>query len=392
LIIGRFIKNSKIQTSSEINQNQVVGREKGKGEKGKGKRGEKKWEREVVNYIFHCYKTYKWELILGFMVSKKEKEKEDKAPELTDLPGIGPAALAKLENAGVFDMMSLAVMSPASLSDAAGVSTAVARKAILAARDILELGFSDGMEFAKKRSNIIHITTGSKNFDELLGGKGVESRAITEAFGAFGSGKTQLGLCLAVHAQLPKEQGGAEGKSVYIDTEGTFRPGRIKEIADGLGANHEMVLKNILVARAFNSDHQMLLLEKVGDLIKKGEPIKVVIIDSLTAHFRAEFAGRGQLADRQQKLNRYMHDLMKLAETHNLAVYVTNQVMANPAQLFGDPTTAIGGNIVGHASTYRLYLRRAKQGSRVAKLIDSPNLPDGEAVYYVTQHGLRDKA
>jgi DNA repair protein RadA len=224
-----------------------------------------------------------------------------------------------------------------------------------------------------------------------LGGKGVESRAITEAFGAFGSGKTQLGLTLAVNVQLPVEQGGAGGKAVYIDTEGTFRPERIKQIAEGIDANPEMVLKNILVARAFNSDHQMLLLEKVNELIKSGEPIKLVIIDSLTAHFRAEFAGRGQLADRQQKLNRYMYDLMKLSESNNLAVFVTNQVMANPAQMFGDPTTAIGGNIVGHASTYRLYLRRAKQGSRVAKLIDSPNLPDGEAVYYVTTHGVRDK-
>jgi DNA repair protein RadA len=322
---------------------------------------------------------------------KSKKEKEDKEPELTDLPGIGPAAVAKMESAGIFDMMSLAVMSPASLSDAAGVSSAVARKAIVAARDMLQLGFSDGMEFAKRRANVTHITTGSENFDELLGGKGVESRAITEAFGAFGSGKTQLGLQLAVNVQLPEEQGGAEGKAVYIDTEGTFRPQRVAQFAEGIGANPEMVLKNILVARAFNSDHQMLLLEKVGEMIKAGEPIKLLIIDSLTAHFRAEFSGRGQLADRQQKLNRYMHDLMKLAETHNLAVYVTNQVMANPAQLFGDPTSPIGGNIVGHASTFRIYLRRAKQGSRVAKLIDSPNLPDGEAVYYVTTAGIRDK-
>jgi DNA repair protein RadA len=323
---------------------------------------------------------------------KKTKSKEDKPLELTDLPGIGPAAAAKLESAGIFDLMSLAVMSPASLSDAAGVSSAVARKAIQAARTMLDLGFSDGMEFAKKRANISYITTGSKTFDELLGGRGIPSKAITEAFGAYGSGKTQLGLTLAVNTQLPAEKGGAAGKSVYIDTEGTFRPGRIKQIAEGIGANPEMVLKNILVARAFNSDHQILLLEKVGEMIKNGEPIKLVIIDSLTAHFRAEYSGRGQLADRQQKLNRYMHDLMKLAETYNLAIYVTNQVMANPAQLFGDPTTAIGGNIVGHASTYRLYLRRAKQGSRVAKLIDSPDLPDGEAVYYVTDFGIRDKA
>jgi len=317
--------------------------------------------------------------------------KKDKEPELTDLPGIGPAVAAKLESAGVFDMMSLAVMSPASLSDAAGVSSAVARKAIQAARDLLDLGFTDGMEFAKKRENVHYITTGSKALNELLGGKGIESRAITEAFGAYGSGKTQLGLTLAVNAQLPIEQGGAAGKTVFIDTEGTFRPQRIKQIAEGLGANAEKVLKNILVARAFNSDHQILLLEKVTDMIKKGEPIKLMIVDSLTAHFRAEYSGRGQLADRQQKLNRYMHDLMKLAETNNLAIYVTNQVMANPAQLFGDPTTAIGGNIVGHASTYRMYLRRGKQGSRVSKLIDSPNLPDDECVYWVTDVGVTDE-
>jgi DNA repair protein RadA len=278
-----------------------------------------------------------------------KKIKQEKEPELTDLPGIGPAVAAKLESAGIFDLMSLAVMSPVALSDAAGVSSAVARKAIQAARNMLSLGFSDGMEFAKKRSSVFYITTGSKNLDELLGGRGLESRAITEAFGAFGSGKTQLSLALAVNCQLPVSQGGAGGKCVFIDTEGTFRPERIKQMAEGIGADSDKVLKNILVARAFNSDHQILLLEKISEMVKSGEPIKLMIVDSLTAHFRAEYSGRGQLADRQQKLNRYMHELMKLSETYNLAVYVTNQVMANPAQLFGDPTTAIGGNIVGHA-------------------------------------------
>lgn len=322
---------------------------------------------------------------------KKTKKKDEKELGLIDLPGIGPAVAAKLEGAGILDLMSLAVASPAVISDASGISPAVARKAIQAAREMLDLGFQDGLEYAQRRSNVSYITTGSKSFDELLGGRGVESRAITEAFGAYGSGKTQLGLTLAVRVQLPVEQGGANGKAVFIDTEGTFRPARIKQISDGLGANSEKVLKNIFVARAFNSDHQMLLLEKVNEMIKGGEPIKILIIDSLTAHFRAEFAGRGQLADRQQKLNRYMHDLMKLAETYNIAVYVTNQVMSNPAQMFGDPTVAIGGNIVGHASTYRLYLRRGKQGSRVAKLIDSPNLPENEIVYYVNAGGVSDK-
>ncbi|MDO8467502.1 MAG: DNA repair and recombination protein RadA [Nanoarchaeota archaeon] len=323
---------------------------------------------------------------------KKTKKKEGKEPELTDLPGIGPAVSAKLEGAGITDLMGLAVIGPNELSDISGISPAVARKAIQAARSLLDLGFVDGAEFAKRRENTLNITTGSKNFDELLGGKGIESRAITEAYGAFGSGKTQLGLTLAVNVQMPTEKGGANGKCVFIDTEGTFRPARIKQVAEKMGANPEKVLKNILVARAFNSDHQILLVDKVSELIKNGEPIKLVIIDSLTAHFRAEFSGRGQLADRQQRLNKYLHSLMKLAEQHNLAIYVTNQVMSNPAQMFGDPTTAIGGNIVGHASTYRIYLRRGKQGSRVAKLIDSPNLPDNECVFFVTEGGVVDNA
>ncbi|MFH1325409.1 MAG: DNA repair and recombination protein RadA [archaeon] len=327
-------------------------------------------------------------------MAKKEDEEKDnveKEPQLSDLPGIGPTSVKKLEDAGIYNLMSLAVMSPKDLSETAGIGEAVARKAIQAARKMMKLEFIDGMEYAKKRENIIYITTGSKNLNDLLGGKGVEGRAITEAYGAYGSGKTQLGLSLAVNVQLPLEQGGANGKCVFIDTEGTFRPARIKQIAEGMGANPEKVLKNIFVARAFNSDHQILLLEKIGEMIKNGEPIKLMIIDSLTAHFRAEYAGRGTLADRQHKLNKYIHDLMRLAETYNMAVYVTNQVMANPAQMFGDPTVAVGGNIVGHASTYRIYLRRGKQGSRVGKLIDSPNLPDNETVFYVTDAGVKDE-
>ncbi|MEK6889207.1 MAG: DNA repair and recombination protein RadA [Nanoarchaeota archaeon] len=280
-------------------------------------------------------------------VGEQEVTKEEK--KLTDLPGIGPGIANKLEAAGIYDLMGLAVMSPSALAELAGVGEAVARKAIQAARTMMKLGFVSGDEFAESRKNVGYISTGSSNLNNLLGGKGVETKSMTEAYGAFGSGKTQLGLTLAVNVQLPIEQGGANGKAVWIDTEGTFRPERIRQIAEGIGANPDKVLKNILVARAFNSDHQILLIDKIGELIKEGEPIKIVIIDSLTAHFRAEFSGRGQLADRQQKLNRYLHTLIRMAEQHNLAVYVTNQVMANPAMMFGDPTTAIGGNIVGHA-------------------------------------------
>ena len=334
--------------------------------------------------IKHGKNIYKAVKHAVFMASPKKEVK------LTDLPGIGPTIASKLESAGYCDVMSIAVMAPSELSSIADISEAAARKAIAAARKVLQLGFEDAASYAEKRKEILRITTGSKNLDALIGG-GVETKAITEAFGAYGSGKTQIAHCLAVNVQLPIERGGANGKAVYIDTEGTFRPERIKQIAAGVGLDPEKALKNIFVARAFNSEHQMLLVDKVRDLLNKGEPIKLLIVDSLTAHFRAEFTGRGQLADRQQRINRHMHNLMRLAETYNIAVYVTNQVMARPDVLFGDPTQAIGGNIVGHASTYRIYLRKGKKDSRVAKLIDSPNLPDAETVFFITRHGLSDK-
>ena len=323
---------------------------------------------------------------------KKKKEEEKEEVKITDIPGIGPGTAAKLEAAGIYDLMGLAVMGPSELAELAGLGEAAARKAIQAARKMMDLGFSSAFDYAEKRKEINYITTGSKNLDNLLGGKGIETKSITEAYGAFGSGKTQLGLCLAVNVQLPLEQGGTNGKAVYIDTEGTFRPDRIRQLAERYGANTDKVLKNILVARAFNSDHQILLLDKITEMIKDGEPIKIIIVDSLTAHFRAEFAGRGQLADRQQRLNRYLHNLLKLGEQHNVAIYVTNQVMADPAQMFGDPTKAVGGNIVAHASTYRMYLRRGKKDTRVAKLIDSPNLPDNETVFMLDGQGLKDVA
>ncbi|MCR4285111.1 MAG: DNA repair and recombination protein RadA [archaeon] len=323
-------------------------------------------------------------------VKKTTKKSDEKESQLIDIPGVGPGAVAKLEAAGIYDLMGLAVLTPSNLAETTGMSEAVSRKAIQAARKMMDLGFRDGLQHEEQRKEVDYITTGCKNLDNLLGGKGIQTKAITEAFGAFGSGKTQLALSLAINVQLPKEKGGANGKAVYIDTEGTFRPERIRQFAEGIGANPEKVLKNILVARAFNSDHQMLLLEKVSSMIKDGEPIKLLIIDSLTAHFRAEFTGRGQLADRQQRLNRYLHDLMKIAEQNNLAVYVTNQVMSDPAQLFGDPTKAIGGNIVGHACTYRIYLRRGKKDSRIAKMIDSPDLPDDATAFMIEKDGLKD--
>jgi len=312
-------------------------------------------------------------------------KKQEREARIEDLPGIGAATAEKLRLAGFDNLMSIAVATPGEIIDAAGITEATARKAIRAARDNLEMGFQSGIDLMKKREGIEKISTGSKNFDTLLAG-GVETGAITECFGPYGSGKTQIAHLLAVQT-IAKDP---EAVAVYIDTENTFRPNRIKQFAEAIGVDPEKVLQNIKVARAFNSDHQMLLAEKAEELIKQGLKVKLIVVDSLTAHFRAEFVGRGTLAERQQKLNKHMHTLSKLADMHNLAVYVTNQVMAKPDMFFGDPTEAIGGHIVAHNSTYRIYLRRGKKGTRVAKLVDAPDLADDECIFKITEKGIED--
>ena len=309
----------------------------------------------------------------------------DSIKELQELEGVGAATAEKLQSAGFSTLMSIAVASPGKITTASGVSEAVARKIIQHARNSLDMGFQSGLDMIKKRENVIRLKTGSDNFDNLLGG-GFETGAISECFGAYGSAKTQIAHVLAVKCQ--KED--PEAVAVYIDTENTFRPERIIQIAEDSDLDPDKVLKNIRVARAFNSDHQMLLSEKVEDLINQGLKVQLLVVDSLTSHFRAEFIGRGTLAERQQKLNRHMHTLSKLADAHNLCVYVTNQVMSKPDQFFGDPTEAIGGHIVAHNSTFRIYLRRGKKGTRVAKLVDAPNLADAECVFIIDGDGIID--
>ncbi|MBI4210430.1 MAG: DNA repair and recombination protein RadA [Candidatus Diapherotrites archaeon] len=307
---------------------------------------------------------------------------------IEDLPGIGPQAAEKLISAGYKTLENIATASAAELQEAAGLGEGTAEKAVKAARDALEIGYETAAVLAEKRKLVGRLTTGSKAVDELLNG-GIETQSITEIYGKYASGKTQWCFQTAVMVQLPKEKGGLEGNCLYIDSENSFRPERVAAIAEAQGLNTEEVMKNIHVARAYNSEHQILLAEKAADMIKE-KNIKLLIVDSLTSQFRAEFIGRGTLADRQQKLNVHMRTLMKLAEANNIAVLVTNQVMERPDILFGDPTAPIGGNIVAHNSKTRLYLRKSKEDKRVAKLVDSPSLPDGEAIYRVTETGIVD--
>jgi len=321
------------------------------------------------------------------IVEKKGGKKKPTTVE--ELPGVGEATAAKLAEAGYDTLEVVAVSLPAELAEVAGIGEGTAAKIVNAAREALEMGFETGDVILERRKLVGHVTTGSKALDELLGGKGIQTQTITESYGRFSSGKSQLGFQLCVNAQQPPEKGGLGGTVAFIDVESTFRPERIAQIAQGAGMNPEEVLKNIYHARASNSDHQMLLLDKLNDMIKE-KNIRLIVVDSLTSAFRSDYIGRGNLAERQQKLNKHVHTLQRYADMYNIAVYVTNQVMDRPDIMFGDPTAPVGGNIVAHVSGYRLYLRRSKEDRRIAKLVDSPDLPDGEVVFRVCPEGVRD--
>jgi DNA repair protein RadA len=318
-----------------------------------------------------------------------EKKKEEKPFSVEDLPGVGEATAEKLREAGYDELMRLAVASPKDLSEVSGVAEGAAAKIIAAARKFADVGnFETGEEILQRRKEIKKLPTGSKNLDELLGG-GLETQAITEFYGEFGSGKTQIMHQLAVNATMPEDAGGFNTDVLIIDTENTFRPERIVSMALAKGLDPDETLKRIHVARAYNSHHQILLAEKASEMTKDFH-IRLLIVDSLTSHFRSEYMGRGSLAERQQLLNRHMHDLLKFGTINNAVVAVTNQVSARPDIFFGDPTAPIGGHIVGHTATFRVYLRKSKGGKRIARLVDSPYLPEGEAVIQLSEDGITD--
>ncbi len=313
---------------------------------------------------------------------------DKKVTTLTDLPGVGPATAEKLIGSGYKSLEAIAIATPTELAAATGISEKAAQKIIIAARNALQIGFKTADIIYEQRLKVNRITTGSRNLDRILGG-GVETQSITEVFGEFGSGKTQLAHQLSVNVQLPIEAGGLNGKALYVDCEGTFRPERIVSMAKALGLDSKETLKNIIFARAYNSDHQMLIIEQAKDIIET-ENVKLVVVDSVTGHFRAEYPGRESLAERQQKLNRHLHALARLADIFNLAVFITNQVMSRPDAFFGDPTQAVGGHVLFHVPGARIYLRKGKGGTRIARLVDSPYLPQAEAIFIIKEEGVRD--
>lgn len=306
--------------------------------------------------------------------------------------GVSASEISKLVEAGYNTVQSLAFAPRKELLEIKGFSEVKVDKLIKEAAKLIPMGFMTGSEYKEKREDVFFISSGSTELDKLLNG-GIESGSITEVFGEFRSGKTQLCHTLAVTCQLPVEKGGSEGKCIYIDTEGTFRPNRVEPIAKRLGLDYKTVLDNISYARAYNSDHQNSLLIQASAMMSE-EKYGLLIIDSATALYRTDYNGRGELSARQIHLARFMRCLTNLAETYKIAVVITNQVVATvdaaAAMFNADPKKPIGGNIMAHASTTRLYFRKGRNNTRICKIFDSPCLPESEALFAITEEGIAD--
>jgi DNA repair protein RadA len=341
--------------------------------------------------------------VLKEKVKQPEEEAEEAAEEkveaaaekpqkkyefIEDIPGVGPATAEKLREMGYQTVESLATATIKELT-VAGVGEKQAAKVIAEARDGLALSFIRADELMKMRQNVRRLSTMSKQVDELLGG-GLETQTITEFYGEYGVGKSILCHQLAVNVQLPEEKGGLNGSALYIDTENTFRPEWIVRMAKAMGLDPIETAKRIIYSEAFNSDHQVLVLDKADKVIQENN-VKLIIVDSLTAHFRSEYLGREMLAERQQKLNSHLHRLVRLSRAFNACAVVTNQVMSRPDQFFAMAVEAVGGHIVSHSTHTRIFLRRTSSGPvRICRLVSSPYLPEGERIFKITEEGIKD--
>ncbi|KAL6077566.1 recombinase rad51 [Balamuthia mandrillaris] len=306
--------------------------------------------------------------------------------------GVSAADVKKLVAAGFHTVESVAFATKKALCAIKGVSDTKADKFLAEAAKLVPMGFTTATEFHKQRADIIKITTGSKDLDKVLE-EGIETGSITEIFGEFRTGKTQLCHQLCVTCQLPLDQGGGEGKAMYIDTEGTFRPDRLLAIAERYGLNGDDVLDNVAYARAYNTDHQTQLLLEASAMMAESR-YALLIVDSATALYRTDYSGRGELSARQMHLGRFLRLLQRLADEFGIAVVITNQVVAQVdggASMFNaDPKKPIGGNVMAHSSTTRLYLRKGRGETRICKIYDSPCLPESEAVFAINADGIGD--
>ena len=323
-------------------------------------------------------------------IQENENENEYHPIELLQDSGINNNDIKKLVEAGFNSLESIAYTPKKNLVIIKGLSEIKVDKIIKAVYEILKLGIQPCIIALEERKKLTRITSGSKELDSLLGG-GFESNSITELFGEFRTGKTQICHTLCVTCQLSKSNGGGEGKAIYIDTEGTFRPEKLAPIAERFGLDPKEVIENVFYARAYNSDHQNRLLFQVCGLMCEHK-FSLLIVDSATALYRTDYTGRGELSNRQMSLAKFLRNLQKIADEHKIVVVITNQVVAtvDGNSFGGNDKKPIGGHIMAHACQTRLFLKKGLKQNRICKVYDSPSLPEAEATYSITDHGIDD--
>jgi len=312
---------------------------------------------------------------------------------VNDVKGVGAKTAEKLEDHGIENVKSLAMSSKDVLTDEIGLGDGTADKILANAREQLKThgtGFSKGDAVHEKQQERYKISTGSELFDSLFGEGGVPAEQVTELHGENGSGKSQTAMSLAINVQLPEDRGGVDKQAIYIDTEGSMITKRLAEMAEAKGLDPDEALGNIFISQTI--DHNDL-----GNKVKEAkklcsqEDIGIIIIDSISSHYRAEFSGRDELGERQDAIGEVIKDLKELVRAHGVAVVYTNQVYHNPGGGYGDNTIAWGGNIIGHNSTFRIYLQDRMSKGWAAKLVDSPGLPQKEVYFEIDKEGVKDK-
>jgi len=327
---------------------------------------------------------------------------------MEDIPDITSDTVDKLRKLNINSVYQLAVQSPSELAlevsdglfDIGESSNLIgnARK-ILTERQILSKEFSTADDLLEKRNKISRYTTGSEKFDAFLNG-GIESHAITELAGEFGSGKSQIchSLCVAANKLVVdnKLSDNSENKQtqteniIFIDTENTFRADRVYQIAEQNGFDPLTILQKIYHCKIFNSEELESLINNLDKSIEQYNA-KLVIVDSIISHHRAESSGRGTLAERQQRLGKMLNKLRRLADIYNIAVVITNQVVSytDNSQFGSDYLKPAGGNIMGHSSTYRIFLKKSGK-NRVATMFDSPYHPNQQVKFSISDEGIQN--
>jgi DNA repair protein RadA len=315
--------------------------------------------------------------------------------QLEDLPGVQPHLISKLKLAGVNSILDLAASTPNELAGAGYEGNAIsadtetiselvlkAKKALTDSGALIN-EFSTADQVLERRKSLVRYTTGSKSLDDFLKG-GIESQAITELTGEFGSGKSQICHTLCVTAATNNSS--KINSIIFVDTENTFRPERIHQIAEARGLDSEEIMKKVFVCKIVNSAQLEALIRNLGKSIEEYKA-KLVIVDSIISLHRAEYTGRETLAERQQRLNVMLHKLIRLSEVYNIAVVLTNQVQVSPDNT--DVLKPAGGNIMGHACTYRIFLRKAGR-DRIAVMVDSPHHAYSQVKFTISERGVEN--